>query len=147
MRIPGEYIIPIITTRPHLGGTRYWFRCPVVRDGKRCGRRVRKLYLPPGLNVFGCRDCYHLTYRSVQEHDDRKYKLARNLSAVEAAIDSPRRRRQWLGFQALRLLFVWSRKRRKMTRRGCNTGGPTPPSGRNPLVGTGGADGASAEGQ
>jgi hypothetical protein len=34
--------IYLATTRPHLGGLRWWFVCP------RSNRRVRKLYLPLG---------------------------------------------------------------------------------------------------
>lgn len=40
------YCIHLETTRPHLGGLRWWFRCPVS------GRRARKLYLYPGLERF-----------------------------------------------------------------------------------------------
>ena len=29
-----------------------------------CGRRVQKLYLPPGGRQFGCRHCYHLGYET-----------------------------------------------------------------------------------
>jgi hypothetical protein len=53
-----EYTILLETTRPHLGGLRWWFTCP------RCGRRARKLFHPPGGSGFGCRNCHHLTYRS-----------------------------------------------------------------------------------
>jgi hypothetical protein len=60
------------------GGVRWWFTCPLEVDGKTCGRRVRKLYLPPGGRYFGCRHCYDLTYRSVQEHDRRVDALVKN---------------------------------------------------------------------
>jgi hypothetical protein len=49
------------TTRPTLGGQRWWFACPL-----QCGRRVGKLYLPAGGRLFGCRRCYDLTYESSQ---------------------------------------------------------------------------------
>jgi hypothetical protein len=49
-----ECLIPLTTTRPHLGGTRFWFVCC-------CGRRVGRFYLPPGQSVFACRGCYNLT--------------------------------------------------------------------------------------
>jgi hypothetical protein len=42
------------------GGTRPWFRCPVLR----CGRRVAILY---GGEVFACRRCYGLAYNSQQQ--------------------------------------------------------------------------------
>ena len=44
------YCIHLEPTRPHLGGVRWWFRCPVT------GRRARKLYLYPGLERFCHRD-------------------------------------------------------------------------------------------
>src|SRR5215831_20563773 len=56
-------------TRPHFGGSRWWFVCPLNNQSAECGRRVRKLYRPPGVWYFGCRHCLGLTYRSVQEHD------------------------------------------------------------------------------
>src|ERR1700680_1432502 len=53
-----DYPVLLETTRPHLGGLRWWFTCP------RCGRRAQKLYHPPGGSRFGCRNCYSLSYRS-----------------------------------------------------------------------------------
>ena len=35
--------------------------------GRSCGRRVGKLYLPPGGRYYGCRYCHELTYTSCQE--------------------------------------------------------------------------------
>ena len=58
------YSVPIITTSPQWGGLRYWFCCPLPRNGSVCGRRVGKLYLPPGGAYFGCRQCYQLAYQS-----------------------------------------------------------------------------------
>jgi len=62
--------ILIEPTRPHFGGVRYWFRCPLIVSGNRCLRRVGKLFLPPRGRYFGCRRCYGLAYRSSQ--DSRK---------------------------------------------------------------------------
>ena len=62
------YVVRLTTTVPHLGGFRYWFCCPLTRNGHVCGRRVGKLYLPPGGRYFGCRHCYQLTYQS-QTHE------------------------------------------------------------------------------
>ncbi len=59
--------IEIFSTVCNYGGVRYWFLCPAVKDGVYCGNRVTKLFLPPGGVVFGCRDCYDLTYQSCQE--------------------------------------------------------------------------------
>ena len=57
--------LPIwLTTTPvYFGGSRWWFLCPLAR----CGRRVGRLYLPPGGRYLGCRHCYDLTYRSSQK--------------------------------------------------------------------------------
>ena len=62
-------MIHLTTTPPNYGGVRWWFQCPVKDlSGRRCGRRVGKLYLPPGEAYFGCRGCHGLTYQSRQEH-------------------------------------------------------------------------------
>jgi hypothetical protein len=66
-----NYTVELTTTRPHFGGQRFWFRCPMVTNGVPCRKRVAKLYLPSGGRYFGCRICYDLTYRSAQEHDKR----------------------------------------------------------------------------
>ena len=39
-------------------GKRWWFRCPILNGDGACGRRVSKLYLPPGQICFGCRACH-----------------------------------------------------------------------------------------
>ncbi len=66
-----DYSVEITSTRCHFGGRRFWFHCPIVKDGTPCHRRVGKLYLPPGARYFGCRICYDLTYESCQEHNGR----------------------------------------------------------------------------
>lgn len=79
-----DYKVPLVTTRPHFGGVRWWFLCP----GRRCGRRVAKLYFPPGNGVkyFLCRLCYDLTYRSSQTHNKRLDWLKRLDTATLAAL-------------------------------------------------------------
>jgi hypothetical protein len=58
------YCRPLLEgTAQHFGGVRWWFLCPLAG----CGRRVAKLYLPPGGRYFGCRRCHRLTYTSCQE--------------------------------------------------------------------------------
>ena len=66
-----DYPVALTATRPKFGGVRWWFVCPLTVNGKACGRRVGKLYLPPEGRYFGCRHCYDLTYASCQE--SRKY--------------------------------------------------------------------------
>lgn len=70
-----DYSVRLLTTPCHLGGRRWWFGCPLSRDGVACGRRVRKLYLVG--RYFGCRRCHGLTYTSTQQSDARVYSLAR----------------------------------------------------------------------
>lgn len=60
-----DYTLPAVTTRPHFGGLQWWFQCP----GRGCGRRVRKVYLPPRGDYFLCRHCHDLAYTSSQTHD------------------------------------------------------------------------------
>lgn len=62
-----DYSVALTTTRPRFGGLRWWFLCPLSCNGRACGRRVGKLYLPPGGRYFGCRHCHDLTYTSCQE--------------------------------------------------------------------------------
>ncbi len=64
---PIEQIVPLQITRPNFGGVRWWFSCPHVVDGEECGRRVGKLYRPPGSQYFSCRHCLDLTYGSCQK--------------------------------------------------------------------------------
>jgi hypothetical protein len=59
--------IDLQSTRPHYGGRRWWFTCPLSTANRVCRRRVATLLLPPGERVFGCRRCYGLTYASSQE--------------------------------------------------------------------------------
>ena len=76
---PEIIVLPIRlqTTRPHLGGVRWWFTCPLIVDGIACERRVAKLHLPPGSRHFGCRTCHDLTYRSCQQAHQAERLLGR----------------------------------------------------------------------
>jgi len=60
-----DYPVRLVTTRPHLGGLRWWFICPLVVNDRHCRRRVAKLY--GNGKYFGCRTCKGLVYRSSQE--------------------------------------------------------------------------------
>ena len=59
-----DYKINLTTTRPHYGGRRWWFLCPV----QGCDKRVSVLYLA---HIFACRRCCNFTYSSQNEapHD------------------------------------------------------------------------------
>ncbi len=76
-----EYKISIERMACRFGGVRYWFLCPAVKDGVYCGGRATKLFLPPGGAVFGCRECYDLTYQSCQE----SHKYDRVFGHIEGA--------------------------------------------------------------
>ena len=57
--------IPIERTPCRYGGTRPWFRCPGIVNGRHCGRRVGKLFLNG--RYFLCRHCHRLAYASQSE--------------------------------------------------------------------------------
>lgn len=62
-----DLVVSLTTTRPNYGGLQWYFKCPIKNSvGARCGRRARKLFLPPGEERFGCRWCHGLTYQSHQ---------------------------------------------------------------------------------
>ena len=66
-----NYPVRLVTTRPHLGGLRWWFLCPLVVNDRPCRRRVAILY--GNGKYFGCRTCLGLVYRSSQEaHQDER---------------------------------------------------------------------------
>ncbi len=62
-----DYKVQLTTTPCNFGGVRYWFICPLSKNGVYCGRRVAKLYSGPGANYYGCRHCYNLSYESRNE--------------------------------------------------------------------------------
>jgi hypothetical protein len=66
--------IALVTTKPHFGGTRWWFICPVT------GERVGRLHLPPGASQFASRVHHDLTYACQSEDvHDRAARRARKL--------------------------------------------------------------------
>ncbi len=78
-----DYRVRLQTTRPHLGGLRWWFTCPLVKGGRPCGRRVARLYIRG--RYFGCRRCHDLVYTSSPEaHQDER--RARGRARWEAAL-------------------------------------------------------------
>lgn len=53
----GSVAITVESTQCHLGGVRYWLRCP----GEDCGRRVQSLFVSKNRSI-GCRHCLGLRY-------------------------------------------------------------------------------------
>jgi hypothetical protein len=61
-------VIALTSAPQHLGGRRWWLRCPVT------GERARILYLPPGGDRFGSRKAWGLAYRMERlSHFDRPF--------------------------------------------------------------------------
>jgi hypothetical protein len=67
--------VPLTRTRMRWGH-RWWFRCPLLRNGIPCHRRVGKLYVPPDGHHFGCRQCHNLTYLSTRHAHQAERTLA-----------------------------------------------------------------------
>jgi hypothetical protein len=94
--------IALATSRPPLGGLRWWFVCP------RLNRRVRKLCLPLGGRHFWSRRAYRLAYASQRETVyDRAMRRARKLClrlggdpADDSYPDKPKRMR-WTTYNRL----------------------------------------------
>ncbi len=57
-----DYKVLLTTTPCRYGGERYWFICPLSKNGLYCGKRIGVLYKVG--DYFGCRHCYDLTYES-----------------------------------------------------------------------------------
>src|SRR5690349_3776997 len=57
-----DYKVRLTTTPCQFGGIRYWFVCPLTKNGRYCGRRVGVLY---GVGKwFGCRYCAEVAYQA-----------------------------------------------------------------------------------
>lgn len=56
-----EERIELQSWKPRFGGKAFWLLCP------RCGRKCRKLFTPPGVARYQCRQCWGLTYESSQD--------------------------------------------------------------------------------
>jgi hypothetical protein len=95
-----DYKIQIVTTPCNYGGVRYWFRCPLIVNGKFCGKRVGKIYLPPLGKYFGCRTCHNLSYRSCKEHDKRVDALSKNPELLIAQMGNNSLRKSLLALKA-----------------------------------------------
>ena len=65
-----------------------WFVCP----GRGCGRRVAKLYMPPGGRYFLCRHCYGLSYESRQKWDKCEAFFRHNPDLARAVMRDPNAR-------------------------------------------------------
>ena len=77
-------------TVPNYGGKRWWMLCPIS------GRRVGKLYLPPGGDVFASRQAWRLGYQcqrdAVRDRPfERLFRLQKKLGGEQGWGNWPRR--------------------------------------------------------
>ncbi len=112
-----QYVVEVTSTRCRFGGRRFWLRCPLVRNGVPCKRRVLQLYLPPGGRVFGCRKCHGLTYRICQEHDRRIDTFVQNPYLMKIALDSGDLKMSLLAAKACAYLLKRLNRSRPVARR------------------------------
>ncbi len=90
----GRSEVRIVPTLCRFGNKRWWFICP----GSRCGRRVAKLYLPPGEIQYRCRHCHELTYEARQQHRNGIYDNAGRFGRYRKKLDAActtRQRMKW----------------------------------------------------
>ena len=57
-----DYRVELATTPCNYGGKRYWFICPLSKNGQYCGRRVGVLFSIG--KWFGCRHCGEIAYQA-----------------------------------------------------------------------------------
>lgn len=57
-----NYDIQLEATPCRYGGKRYWFICPLTKNGRYCGRRVAVIYSIG--KWFGCRHCGEIAYQA-----------------------------------------------------------------------------------
>jgi hypothetical protein len=60
-----DYKVELTTTSCNYSGKRYWFICPLTKNGKYCGRRVGVLFCIG--KWFGCRHCGEIAYAKQME--------------------------------------------------------------------------------
>ena len=60
-----DYRVELVSTPCNYGGRRYWFICPLTKNGKYCGRRVGVLFSIG--KWFGCRHCGNIAYATQME--------------------------------------------------------------------------------
>ena len=91
-----NYVVPVESTRCNYGGRRWWFICPLVVNGQICQRRCRIVYMPPGVEYLGCRECHRLTYESRQRHREKFYEgFEKPYKILKAAREELAKVRSW----------------------------------------------------
>jgi hypothetical protein len=94
--------VPIVWTLCNLGGHRPWFCCSAYSNGRRCGRRVAKVFLG-GSPCFACRHCHGLSFasqhegprlRSISRSRKIRMRLGGSANVCEPFPEKPRRMHQ-----------------------------------------------------
>lgn len=83
-----DYKARLVSTACNYGGERWWFVCPLTKNGVPCNRRVGVLYKDG--DYFGCRHCYELTYQSKNENRSSKYHYLFRLLSSQKKIEKIR---------------------------------------------------------
>lgn len=76
-----DFKVPLVATSCNYGGVRYWFLCPLAKNGQPCGRRIGVLYRIG--KYFGCRHCGEIAYNSQRQSE--KYKGFVSIPDIERA--------------------------------------------------------------
>lgn len=119
-----EYSIELQTTPVPGGKVRWWFVCPLSVNGRECGRRVAKLFLPPGGEYFGCRHCHNLTYQSCRDShkDDALFRqLGASVGVDPALVRALLQMGRWSNDEIEEKFNPVKRRRRNGRRRGAGT--------------------------
>ncbi|OGY87417.1 MAG: hypothetical protein A2233_00685 [Candidatus Kerfeldbacteria bacterium RIFOXYA2_FULL_38_24] len=81
-----DYKVMLTTTVCNFGGKRYWFICPLVKNGVPCRRRIGVLYKSG--DYFGCRKCQNLIYTSQKINKAYQYYALFRMLGVNKKIDT-----------------------------------------------------------
>ena len=84
--------VQLIRAPCHYGGTRPYFYCPGVINGRLCRRRVGKLFLDG--RYFLCRHCYNVAYASQSEA--RYDRMLRRANKLRMALGGEPGTAQWI---------------------------------------------------
>lgn len=91
-----DYRVEVVSTPCYFGGKRYWFICPLIRNGVACRRRVGVLY--GACKYYGCRRCHDLAYQSQQEtHSGMWHVLGKSLFSDLDEKEAAMRVKYWRG--------------------------------------------------
>jgi len=80
-----NYSIQLTSTHCNFGGIRFWFVCPLSKDGVYCGKRVGCLYM--GSSYFGCRYCFELAYKKQNENRRSQFFYFGRIFDIDDKID------------------------------------------------------------